>query len=269
MRNGKAIHDRSTSGAPADAGRGDVTREGGPSPATRIGVIVPSVNTVVEPWFSAVAPAGLALHASRMLLDNDLTPEAVRRMDEEEGGRAARQIASCRPAAVAYCCTASSIVQGVDYDRHLNEILAQRTGVPCFTAVRAILDALHAVQARRIAIASPYPDAIDRMEHAFFRDAGFEIVGSANLGIADAFRLADPAPAELEQLAQRAWHADADALLITCLNTRSHAVIDALERRLGKPVVTSTQATLWKLLRMAGCAERIDGYGRLLSADWG
>jgi maleate isomerase len=233
--------------------------------ATRLGVVVPSVNTVVEPWFSAVVPADVAIHAARMLLDNDLTPEAVRRMDEEEGGRAAAQIASCRPQAVAYCCTASSIVQGLEYDRRLNEQLARRTGLPCFTAVRAILDALEAVGARRLAMASPYPEAIDRMEHALFTQAGFEIVSSARLGIADAFGLAAPSAEELDLLARGAWRDDADALLISCLNTRSHDVIQSLESGIGKPVVTSTQATLWKLLRTAGRNERLAGYGRLLA----
>jgi maleate isomerase len=232
----------------------------------RLGVIVPSVNTVVEPWFSAVVPPGVAVHTSRMLLDNCLTPEAVRRMDDEEGTRAALQIASCRPDAIAYCCTASSIVQGFEYDKHLQSGLAERTGRRCFTAVRAIIEALRAVGARKIAVASPYPDAIDRMEHQFFVRAGFEIVGAANLGITDSFRLADPTPKELYELAHRAWHGDADALLISCLNTRSHTIVQMLEDQLGKPVITSTQATLWKLLRTAGIADAISGYGGLLSA---
>ncbi len=230
----------------------------------RVGVIVPSVNTVVEPWFSNTVPAGTAVHAARMLLDNDLTPQAVRRMDEEEGTRAAKQIASCRPAAIAYCCTASSIVQGVEYDKHLQVSLAERTGQRCFTAMRAIIEALQAVGARRIAVASPYPDAIDRMEHDYFTRCGLEVAGSANLGIADSFRLAEPSPEELVALARRAWKRDAEALLITCLNTHSHSVAQALESELGKPVITSTTATLWKLLRAAGVADSIQGYGRLL-----
>jgi maleate isomerase len=51
---------------------------------------------------------------------------------------------------------------------------------------------------------------------------------------------------------------------MTCLNTRSHTVIARLEDRLGKPVITSTQATLWHALRLAGIDDRIAGYGALL-----
>ena len=107
----------------------------------RIGVIVPSVNTVVEPWFSHVCPPGVTVHAARMFLDNNLTPESLVRMDQDEGMRAVKQIMSCKPASVAYCCTASSIVQGLEYDGRLNHELNHAAGVPAFTATRAIIEA--------------------------------------------------------------------------------------------------------------------------------
>lgn len=228
---------------------------------------MPSVNTVVEPWFSAVAPPGVTIHAARMFLDNNLTPESLVRMDHDEGVRAVKQIMSCKPASVAYCCTASSIVQGQEYDGRLNHELNHAAGVPAFTATLGIIEALHAVGAKRIAVCSPYTKAIDDAEHEFFTAAGFEILGSAHLGIADAFRLADPTPDEITQLALKAWHAghgDADATQITCLNMNSQTVIESLEQHTGKPVITSTQATLWKGLRAAGVQDRIEGYGVLL-----
>ena len=230
----------------------------------RIGVILPSVNTVVEPWFSAVCPPGVTVHAARMFLDNNLTADALVRMDREEGLRGVKQIMSCKPASVAYCCTASSIVQGLEYDGRLNHELNQAAGVPAFTATSAIIKALHAVGATRIAVCSPYTKAIDDAEHEFFSGAGFEILGSAHLGIADAFALADPTPDDIYVLWQRSWHADAEASLITCLNLNSQTVIERIERDSGKPVITSTQATLWKLLRAAGVPDRIAGYGTLL-----
>jgi maleate isomerase len=232
----------------------------------RLGVILPSVNTVVEPWFNAAVPDGVAVHATRMLLDNEVTPEALRRMDREEGVPSAMRLVSCRPDAIAYCCTASSIVQGPAYDRHLNEELERKTGRRCITAVAAIIDSLRALGAQRIAIASPYTDAIDRAEHAFFEQAGFALSGSANLGISDGFELASPTPHDIYELACRALSGDADALVISCLNMNSQTVAAAVEASHGLPVVTSTTATLWKLLRLAGVDDRVPGYGRLLTA---
>jgi maleate isomerase len=231
----------------------------------RLGVILPSVNTVVEPWYGRVVPAGVTVHSARMFLDANLTPEALMRMDREEGMLGMKQIMSCKPAAVAYCCTASSVVQGLEYDGRLNHELNHAAGVPAFTATSAIIDALRAVGAQRIAVCSPYTKAIDDAEHEFFSAAGFNIVGTAHLGIADSFKLADPTPDEIYALWKQSWHAHADASLITCLNMNSQDVIERIERQSGKPVVTSTQATLWKLMRVAGVNDALSGYGMLLA----
>jgi len=234
--------------------------------AVRLGVVLPSVNTVVEPWFNRVLPSSCSLYATRMLLANDVTPAALERMDHEEGMEAARRMASCRPHALAYCCTASSVVQGAAYDAQLQRSLEEATGIPSFTAVGAIAEALRELGVRKISVASPYTDAIDHAELEFFSSLGFEVLATANLGIADGFSLASPTAPEMYELARSAWRDESDALLITCLNMNSHEVVQLLESQLGKPVVTSTTSTLWKLLRVAGVAPKVSGYGRLLAA---
>ncbi len=155
-------------------------------------------------------------------------------------------------------------MQGVQYDDVLIHEIGRIAKVPGVTATRSITRALKFFGARRLAVASPYSTEIDAAEQRFFTDAGFEVVGSAHLGIADSFRLADPTPQEICEVARAAWRDDADVMLITCLNLRSHEVAERLEHELGKPVITSTQATLWQLLRSAGIETRISGYGELL-----
>jgi maleate isomerase len=229
-----------------------------------LGLIVPSVNTVVEPWFNAVVPAGVSIFADRMLLASEVSADSLILMDRQEGMAAATRIATCRPDAIAYCCTASSIVQGLDYDAHLVAELGKQTGRTCFTAVGAIIEALGVFGAKSISIASPYTKVIDEAEKKFFEDAGFRVQGTAHLNISDGFALASPTSAEIYELALRAWQPGADVLLISCLNMNSQYVVSELEQAIGRPVITSTTATLWKLLRTAGVSDRIEGFGRLL-----
>jgi maleate isomerase len=232
--------------------------------SVRLGVVLPGVNTVVEPWFSRVVPQHVNVHASRMLMPPELSAEGIIEMDRTEGMRAIRQIASCRPAVITYCCTASSVVQGHSYDEHLRREIERETGAKATTATHSILTALSVLKAHRISIVSPYTDEIDAMEHRFFESAGLHIVRSANLGISDTFGLAAPDSGKLLDLARRGWSPDADALIITCLNTRSQLVAGAIEKEIGKPVVTSTTATLWHALRLAGLNDGLSGFGRLL-----
>src|SRR6185503_18005725 len=76
----------------------------------RIGIVVPSVNTVMEPWAQKVVPDGVSIFAARMFIPPATTPEAFVEMDRNEGKAAIRQLSSVHPDAIAYGCTASSIV---------------------------------------------------------------------------------------------------------------------------------------------------------------
>ena len=232
--------------------------------AIRLGVIVPSVNIVVEEWYPRVVPEGVSVHFARMLIADGSSPEKIVAMERGDGERAIRQIASCRPHAIAYGCTASSIVQGHAFDERLRSKIRHIAGVPATTATDSIFTACRALDLRRVTAISPYIEAVDEAEHRFFAKGGVETVAGAHLGIADGFRLAEPEPDAILGLSLSAWDPQSDGLIAACLNFRSHPIIDALEARIGKPVVTSTQAVLWHLLRLAGVDTPIHGYGRLL-----
>jgi maleate isomerase len=232
----------------------------------RVGIVVPSVNTVMEPWAQRVVPEGVGLYFSRMFIPPATTAETLIEMDRTEGKAAIRQLSSVFPHVIAYGCTASSIVQGLNYDAHLRAEIAEAHHTASTTAAHAILTALKTVGAKTVSLVSPYTKAVDEAEHHYFETAGLKVVGGACLGISDGFELASPSPGTLYDLGLRGYHASADALVISCLNTRSHTVIDALESALGKPVISSTQATLWHALRLAGIKDAIPGHGRLLTA---
>jgi len=233
---------------------------------TRLGVILPSVNTVVEPWYNTLLQENESLHVTRMFLDKNVTPASLKEMDHVEGMHAAKCMTSCKPDVIAYCCTASSIVQGSEYDRHLKEELQRSTGTECFTAVGAIVEALEKLNVKKISIASPYTDNIDHAEKIYFESIGFKVLDTANFNISDSFLLAAPKAEQIIELSRQAWHPDADALLISCLNMNSQFVVEQLEKEIGQPVITSTTATLWKLLRAAGITRPITGFGCLLSS---
>ena len=231
----------------------------------RIGIVVPSVNTVMEPWAQRVVPQDIGVHFSRMFIPDLISRETLVEMDRTEGMAGIRQIASARPHVIAYGCTASSIVQGVAYDQHLREEIETKFKVPATTAAHAILQATRTLGVHKVSLVSPYTAAVADAEHSYFESAGLEVLSGAHLGISDGFGLADPTPEELFELGCKGWNDAADALIISCLNTRSHAAAAALEQAIGKPVITSTQATLWHALRLAAVEDRIAGYGRLLS----
>ena len=104
----------------------------------RLGIIVPSINIVMEAWAARAVPEGVSVHTARMYMPDGLTPETICEMDRTDGMRAVRQVASCKPAVIAYGCTASSIVQGLAYDAHLRAEIETLSGGPATTAAHAI-----------------------------------------------------------------------------------------------------------------------------------
>ena len=195
----------------------------------RLGVVVPSVNIVVEDWYPHVVPDGVSLHFARMLIGVGSSPERIIAMDREDGRRAIQQIVSCRPHAIAYGCTASSILQGHAFDERLRGEIRHLAGVPATTAAESLFAACRALGLRQVTAISPYTEAVAAAEHRFFAEGGVHCVAGADLGIGAGFRLAEPEPEAILALALGAWDPQSDGIVAACLNFRSHPIIDALE----------------------------------------
>jgi maleate cis-trans isomerase len=132
----------------------------------------------------------------------------------------------------------------------------------------SVVEALRAVGARRLSVATPYPEWNNQRLRAYLEAQGFEVLnvegepraaGAGNQGIND------QSPESVVDFATRACRPDADALLCSCTAWRSVEAVDVLERRTGKPVVTSNQATIWTAMRALGVKETIRGFGRLFA----
>jgi maleate cis-trans isomerase len=228
---------------------------------TKVGLILPSVNCIMEPEFYAVAPQGISFHSTRVLL-TETTPEALIRM-EEGLDQAARLLATANPDAMVYACTSGSFVKGLGWDKKIAERLEALVGCPSITTSSAMVDALRVSGVRRLALATPYLDVVNERELDFLRKSSFDVVRWRGLGLSGS-TIREQSPDTVYELAKAVDHPEADALFISCTDFRAMEVIEILEAELGKPVLSSNQVTLWALLKALNHPERVKGYGRLL-----
>jgi len=228
----------------------------------RVGLIIPSVNTTIEPEFGWLGLAGMSFHVSRMML-RDTTPEGLRAMNADVNG-AARQIASITPDVVAYACTSGSFVDGLEGLRRQAEGIASVVGCPVVATSAALLDALRQLDVARLALATPYLDSINRIERDFLEHNGHTVVSVVGLGLSGK-AIREVKPETVFDLACRADRPEAQALFISCTDLRALEVVGELERQLRKPVVTSNQVTLWAVLRALSIKRSLHGFGKLLS----
>jgi maleate cis-trans isomerase len=227
----------------------------------RVGLIIPSVNATIEPEFAWIAPHGVSFHVARIAL-RDTTPEGLREMNAGVE-TAAALLASLSPDAVAYACTSGSFLEGRERLHAQVDAIAAIVGCPVVATSAALIDALHALGVRRLALATPYLDAINAIERAFLEDHDFEVVSVRGLGLSGA-AIREVRPERVFELAREADCDRADAVFISCTDLRALEVVEALEDVLQKPVLTSNQVTLWSLMRVLKRQARIGGCGRLL-----
>jgi maleate isomerase len=150
-------------------------------------------------------------------------------------------------------------------------IRAARPGVPVVTPSAAARAAFRALGVGRLAMLTPYLPATSGPMEGYFTDHGLSVVAHACLGLADDREMARVTPATIREAARMVDRPAAEALFLSCTALPALDVIADLEADLGKPVVSSNQASLWALLGLAGLAPRVGspapvgGLGRLLS----
>ncbi|MFB6170629.1 MAG: maleate cis-trans isomerase [Haloarculaceae archaeon] len=230
----------------------------------RLGLIVPSSNTTNEPEFQGVLPDGVSLHTARMRLE-DATADELETMGDR-ADRCADLLATADVDVVAYGCTTGSLVKGPGYDEDLESRLGERAGVPVVATAASVKRAFDHLGVDRVAIATPYVDDLNEKEADFLESAGYEVLGIEGLGIEPNTGIGAQHPETTYQRARAVDHPEADAVFVSCTNYRTFEAIEPLEADLGKPVVTSNQATLWDALRRLGVDVSAVGLGRLFEA---
>ncbi len=229
----------------------------------RIGLLVPTGNSVMEPEFAAMAPAGVTAHANRVEL-KDVTPESLAAM-EGDVERAARQIAQTRVGVVCFGCTSGSFVGGQGYDARLIAKMEAASGVTTTTTTTAVVRALGAFGVSRLALATPYTDAVTELEVAYLAANGIEVVSWQGGGIVEVADIQDCDPRVAFARAKAVDRPEAEAVFISCTGFRTVEVIAALEEDLGKPVISSNQASFADCLRLLGVGDAMPGWGSLFA----
>jgi maleate cis-trans isomerase len=123
-----------------------------------------------------------------------------------------------------------------------------------------VADALRALGAARVSLASPYAPWLNERLRQYLTAAGFEVLAMQGLNTQ---AHAAVTPERIEALVMEVDRPEAQAIFISCSNFPTLGLIESLERKLAKPVVASNQASMWKMLRLMGDRRALPGAGRL------
>jgi len=233
---------------------------------TRLGMIAPSSNSVLEPvTYAMLAGApGISAHFSRFrVTEIALDADALNQFDPSRMLPAADLLADAKVDATAWNGTSASWL-GIERDQSLCKAIGERTGKPATTSTLACIDAVRSSGAQRVGFVTPYTDDVQLRIGSVWADAGIACHAERHLGLRDNFSFGQVAPAEIADLVRAVSAEGCDAVVVLCTNMEGAAVTAALERELNVLILDSVAVTLWRTILLARADPRIlSGWGRV------
>jgi maleate isomerase len=234
----------------------------------RLGVLVPSGIVATEPEFMTLMPQGVSCHFHRIgFTGGDNGKDCIENLTMVGNSikEATRMICDCQPSVVALSGTGVSFVGGFGYDQKIIQKMKETSGnLPATTTSSSVIHAFKVMGVKKVSIVMPYLEEVSRIAGKFVVDSGLTVVDMKWLGLGR-FDIARASAETLYRTAREVNKTDSEAIFISCTNLHTLDLIEMLEDDLGKPVVTSNQATAWNMLRLAGIRDQFGGYGQLFS----
>jgi maleate isomerase len=229
--------------------------------STRLGVLVPSGNSVAETELRAMLPDSVTMLTTRLALRGSSEAELLAMLTDLDA--AASLLGHAEPDAIAFHCTAVST-----FAPHLaGEIrgrITAATGRPAIATADAILAAFRVLNTKRVLLVTPYIEPVHQREIGFLAENGMTVTGGSWRGVDTNAEMALIMPEAIAaQVHDAAQGVSADACFISCTAIRSAGLIADLETSLGMPVITSNQVLAWHALRTLRVDRRVTGFGRL------
>ena len=234
----------------------------------RIGVVVPVSNSNLEPDMTMMCPPGVSAHFARAGgYDVDAVPDEtqMQRYSAAAVDEVIDGLRACKPNVLLYGCTSATLARGPAFDEEFRAKIEARAGVPAVTAASSLIEALRDLGVQRLAFSSPYVASLNDYAVSFLEALGFRCVGRADTASAlGNDEIAALTPEDVMALAERADRPEAEAIVLSCTDMRAAEAVVAIERRLGKPVVTSNQAMMHAALKRLGIPHRESAIGEHL-----
>jgi maleate cis-trans isomerase len=225
------------------------------------GVLFPSTNTTVEAELARL-PLGYQAHYARLLSNTPGRPFAASR--NEDIDYQSKLLGTAKVEMLILIQTSASVFED-DYDEKvMRRMSAAAGGVPAITSAYAMGRALRALGAKRIGLVSPYSEEVNARTRRYFSSKhGLEIAALEGFAASDSYSIGRLGPENARDAFTRIDRPEIDAFAVPGANFATMGSIPAWEVEFNKPVVSSTQAALWAMMRQLG-GEAAPGFGRLL-----
>lgn len=230
----------------------------------RLGLVQLASDFTLENEWRQLLGERVELYSTRTPCSPTVTPEGLRGLAQGLAQSSALLVPGLPLDVLAFGCTSGSMLIG---EQEISRLLNRaHPGVPVSNPWSAVKAALRGLDARRIAVLTPYIGEVNYPLHQGLQQAGHEIAAFGAFSVLEDAEIPRIPAAAIEAAALELLAGQrVDALFLACTNLRTLELLDGLEKRLGLPVISSNQALFWHALQLAGCVHRPQGFGSLLA----
>ena len=229
----------------------------------RIGLVALSTDFSIERDFNSIfLNLPIDLFVNRLPFYNPLTDKNLVKMTEKLTEVTENILPNQTLDAVAYGCTSGTIVAGVD--QIINKIQSAKPNCKVITPITSAVNALKHLNLKKISVFTPYPQPINEKVINYFKNEGFDIQSFASFNLESDLDIGKIDPKYLLEVLTKMDTVDAEALFISCTALPAFEIIQELENKIKKIVLSSNQTLIWDSIRSVGYNSSIEGYGKLL-----
>ncbi|MEO0328368.1 MAG: aspartate/glutamate racemase family protein [Pseudomonadota bacterium] len=222
----------------------------------KIGLIVPASNTNAEPDCVSLCQPEVTIHSARSGgYDVEKIPDSteMRNFARRSLDQNCKDLIDARVDIIAYGCTSATLSEGPIFDTEFCQMLEEKTGLPSVTTAGALVRAIQQINVSKVAFTSPYVKLLSREAVDFLEASAISVVNEYALkSELNSLEQNTLTPQDAYDMALKADHDDAEAIVVSCTDFRALEAIPALERILKKPVITSNQALMFACLTQLG-----------------
>ena len=229
----------------------------------KVGLIALSTDQTIENDFQNICNnLPVDIFINRIHNKNPLTKENLLKMREDLASVTKKILPDEKLNTIAYGCTSGTITIGEDSVK--KKILSAKPGSYVTTPVTSAIKAFKLMNVKKIALLTPYPDEINKTIQEYFTKKNIEVLSFASLNLNLDSEFANVDPNYILEISSKLETKNADALFISCTALPVLNILDKLEKKIKKPVLSSNQTLIWDTIRSIGYKSPIRGYGKLL-----
>jgi len=229
----------------------------------RIGLVALSTDFSIERDFNSIfLNLPIDLFVNRLPFYNPLTDKNLIKMTEKLTEVTENILPNQTLDAVAYGCTSGTIAAGID--KIINKIQLAKPNCKVTTPITSAVNALKHLSLKKISIFTPYPQPINEKVINYFKNEGFDVQSFASFNMESDLDIGKIDPNYLLEVLTKMDTVNAEALFISCTALPALEIIQKLENKIKKIVLSSNQTLIWDSIRSVGYDSSIEGYGKLL-----